>query len=533
MNNRRFFLFSSLIIILVATLPYLIGLALTPHNAMFFGNRVIAPADFSIYYSYINQGRLGHLFMSDAFTSEPYPATLIQPLWLVLGLAARALHISAPAIFAIARVLAIPVFLWTLWWATGWIWPDDSTKRRIGYIFPIVASGLGGLAILFQTGSITNNIWTYPDLWVSEAYTMLTLGSSPHFILVTAGIIFILVSVERSWSSATWRPTILAGIVALLTLSIHPFHVLTWFIVWLLLTIWRWIQSRKFPWSYVVRWMTVIFMASPVLLLYALQLLTDPLTINRAIQNINTTTPLWMTIIGLGLPLFAGGFGVLMWKPKDERWRFIVALVVSYFVAIYLPLAFQRRLSQGIMIPIAWLAVPAVVALFEYWRRKYELLAPVIIFFALLLVSSTWLLVDYVTVADYFRDLSLPARMYYVPQKYLALGKYLQTTKLDQPVMSTLLEGNVLGALSAHHFYIGYGVETINFSAKLDTINLFYQTMTIEQQRGLLQQNSLCYVIDSSRTRAYGQAFQPQLWPDLRAVWSGADIVLYRTPYCR
>jgi hypothetical protein len=57
--------------------------------------------------------------------------------------------------------------------------------------------------------------------------------------------------------------------------------------------------------------------------------------------------------------------------------------------------------------------------------------------------------------------------------------------------------------------------------------------MNERQQRTLLFQEQLCYVMTSPRTQAYGNAFQPDQWADLQRVWSGPTLALYRTPYCR
>lgn len=529
-QRERFFLWCAVVALLIAVLPFALGQALAPQGTVFFGNKLIAPADYSIYYSYINQGMRGYLFMYDAFTSEAHVATLFQPLWFVVGLAARVFHLSAPVAFAAARYLSIPIFLWTLWWASGWIWPNNLRRRKVGFIVSIIASGLGGFAANIGPRGI-DFPWTYPDLWVSEAYTVLTLWSSAHFLLVTSGIVFVLVAVERSWSEQRWSWAGWAGLVALVTLSIHPFHILTWVIFWILLTLWRWHSARKFPWSYVARWITVIAISLPILLFYALQLQFDILTIQRSIQNVNPTARPRDMVVSIGLPLLFALMSMRQWRPRDEQWRWLLTLTLAYIIAAYLPVLFQRRLTQGMMLPFAWLSAPIIESLiFSSHQRSTKRVVGTALGLCL---SFSWLFMGGVIVKDFARDIREPIRMYYIDRDHQELAQFVRTIDPHQPILGTLIESNVLAGQTAHQVYVGYGVETWKFAEKLDSMDHFFSSMSEIEQRQFLQREKLCYVLVSPRTIAKGGAFQPETWTDLVVAWSGKELTLYQTPYCR
>ncbi len=533
-SDRKFFVSCLLAAIVVGSFTFLIGQAMTPRGSKFLGNKVIAAGDYSVYYSYINQGRAGHLMMYDAFTSEAHRPTLIQPVWLVVGLLARLTGLSTPIAFALARLLATPLLVWALWWAARWLWPDDRLKQRTGMLLSLFAGGFGGLAAFLSMHSVGSVLWAYPDLWVSEAFTTLTLVSSAHFILVTSGIIFVLVAVERSWLEHKWSWALWAGAAALAVFSIHPFHLVTWSIVWVILTIWRTAVNRRVPWDYVKRWLTVIAIGSPMLLLYGLQLLFDPITIGRAAQNINRTGPVWGMAVGLGLLLIGAVIGTWYWRPRDERWRWLVALAIGYALAIYAPVLFQRRLSQGLMLPFAWLSVPAVVAGLTPIRHRLAAWPYGLFATATVLLTFSWLVVGILIVRDYFDELhGQPRFIYYLNTDYQSAATFLRATDPHQPLLTPLLEGNILAGLTAHQVFIGYGVETLNSGQKAKLVKDFYQTMNATEQHTLLAQWRLCYVLDSPWTRAYGQVFQPTNWPDLTLAWSGSKMRIYRTPYCR
>lgn len=540
MNDNRprpdwkFFFIVLIVTVVIGGLPYAIGRSMTPSGALFYGNKVIAPGDFSIYYSYINQGRQGRVMMYDAFTSEAHAPTLFQPLWFVVGLGARIFHLDAPTAFALARWLATPLLVFILWWTAQWLWPTERRRQRTALLLSLFASGVGGFAAVLTNSAASGQLWTYHDLWVSEAFTTLTLWSSAHFILVTSGIVFVLVAVERSWQERRWSWAMWAGLAALGVTAIHPFHVITWITAWVLLTVWRSLALRRLAWGYIARWALVLVFASPMLLLFGTQLFFDPLTVGRAAQNINETGPATLLLVGLGLLVLTAADGLWRWRPRDERWRWVVTLLAAYVIAVYLPLSFQRRLSQGLVLPFAWLSVPFVVTMFDLVRRRFAPLLYSFVGVFTVLLTFSWVLVGGLVVKDYVNELRGHWKyMYYVDAEHQALAEVLRTTDPHQPLLAPLLEGNVLAGLTAHQVFLGYGVETLDYEGKMTLTRDFYNRMSIAEQRALLRDWQLCYVLDSTRSRGYGPAFQPANWPDLKEVWAGPTTKLYQTPFCR
>src|SRR5690349_6192031 len=101
---------------LMATLPYLIGFAMRPAGYSLLGNSRVSAGDAPVYYSYIEQGRHGHWLMADVFTSEPYAATIWEPLWFIVGQVANIFHLTTPWAYAVARTVTMPVLILALWW---------------------------------------------------------------------------------------------------------------------------------------------------------------------------------------------------------------------------------------------------------------------------------------------------------------------------------------------------------------------------------------------------------------------------------
>jgi len=531
--DRKFFIIAAVAIIIAVTSPYLIGFATAPVGTQFYGNAIFAPTDASVYYSYIEQGRHGSAWMYDAFTSESHPATLWQPLWWIIGRGAELFNLSSPAANALARVLCLPLLLGAVWWALGWVFSDRG-HRRLAFILTMLAGGLGGLLTFWQNFQIGGAITVPIDLWVSEAFASLTTFGSPHFILVTAGLVFILTAIERSWAERQWRLIPWAGLVAAGVFIIHPFHLFTWLMIWGAITIGRTIAARRIVWGYIGRWLTVLAIAAPMVLVYLLQYLTDPLTHIRAIENINLMPDWPNVVIGL-IPLIPLATIGWWWLRGQARW-WLLAWAGMTLVAMYSPVHYQRRLSQGLSIPLAWMATPFLVFLWRHrtglWQTRWLRTTAVVL---VGVTTLTWLVIIGKTIASHAQDrLGEPRRFHYLSSDYNSLAIFLRAnTNPRQPLLATFTNGNIIAGLTAHQVFMGIGVETIHAGEKLVKAREFFSSMTQLQQRDFLMRYRICYILDGPRERAYGSAWQPQLWPNLRVVWRGAEMALYQATTCQ
>lgn len=532
--DRTFIVWAALAAMAMAALPYIFGVSLTPATYLFQGNTILAPGDPNVYYSYIEQARHGAILMRDVFTSEPHAATLWQPVWLVLGWLANIFHLSTPAVFALGRVLSMALFVATVWWAVRWLWPD-SFHRRAGVLLAIGMSGLGGIFALITHLDFGNLLGLPPDLWVSEMVPILSSWATPHFLLITSGYLFVLVSVERSWQEHAWRRIWLAGAVSLMTLSVHPFHILTWVALWVVLTFWRWIQTKTAPFDYLFRWVVILFMSLPAIVYYLIGLLADPIVQGRALQNVNLTPQWWEVLIGLGGALILAGVGTRrLQRERNRRVLWIAAWALVQLMVIFSPFDSQRRLMQGMIIPFALLATPVVVAM---WRSQGTGLAKrtaIIIGLTGLLATST-----IITGAKIIGDYSQERRgrdhwEYFLTPEYQALFSFVKTfVPVDRPILASAWDSVLIAGFTGQTVVSGHPVETLDYKEKYATVKNFYYQATQFEQASILRRYRACYILTGPRELAYGSAFKPQAWPDLQVAWTGPTMTLYRVTNCR
>lgn len=524
----RFILIITATAIVFAMLPTLIGWAMTPAGYRWYGNYALAPGDASVYFSYSIQGQAGHIFMFDAFTGEAHRPTLFQPLWWLVGQTVHTFQMPIQVAFHLFRAMAVVVLVGTLWWAVKRIFPDQQS-RRWGLVLALFGGGFGGFVTIFLPGLLPAASLIPPDVWVSEWYPSLTLLVSSHFSLVTSGLVFVLVMIEQI--HMTGRQRVITGLVLATTLSIHPFHILTLGLIWMIGTLWRWVTTKQFPRPYVQSWLSVTWFTLPVLLWYGLLLFTDPVTAERARQNSNHTAAAWWVLIGLGAGLV---LAVLEWQrsQKSATKQFLATWAAGMMLAIYAPVIFQRRLGHGLWIPVALLATPLVVRWWQHMRKPWTKTGFLVGITLLFFLSPVTTAVR--TAAAYRHELLAGNyQLYYIRPEFIDLLRAISALDRHWPILAAIGTSNTIAGSTAHQVFIGLPVETLEYRRKKDLLTEWWATASIERQRAILEQESICYIVDGPVERTYGQAFQPERWPDLRVVWRGPTITLYQTPVCK
>lgn len=519
--------------VVVGSLPYLIGLVMRPSGYSLVGVSPLAAGDATVYYSYIEQGRHGSWFMHDVFTAEHSSATIWQPLWFLIGQAANLFQVSTPWAYALARILATPLLVLALWWFTGWLWTDRRPRLTASFV-AILGAGLGGWLWVLWPHWVGHFGYGAIDQWVSEAFLNLTLLGSPHFILVTAGILVALVSVERSWEDRSWTRMKWACLAAFGVVAIHPFHIVTWALIAFGMILVHWRSAHRLPHGYIARWLVLGITILPVVMLYGLQLTFDPLTISRAAQNVLRTPSPLRTILGLGALLPLGLWGIWKFARQNRRWAFVSVWAVATILAMYTPVSFQRRLSQGLIIPWAILSIPVLMMWWERARRHGVLAAMSLIIGVAILLGSTWPSVLVRFMQSYQGQLDgRPGHTYFLsPDQQQSIAFLRTSNAILPPILASLHDSNIIAGLTARTVFVGHEVETIDYRTKADVLDRFYHTSSDEERRAILSYYHICTIIDGPQERAIGSTFVPSTWPDLEPIWTSPSVTIYRAQQC-
>ncbi len=499
--------------IVFSLIPFVTGRLMQPAGTYYYAAYNRAPGDTSIYYRYIEQGRTGGPLMRDFFTTDAHPAILWQPVWWAVGRTAETFGISTPNAFAGARAVGAAVLAATMWWAAGLLWRD---RRRVWSVWVgYFGAGVGGWMIfLFRSWT---NAWHLPpyDLWVSEAYPWLSSLASPHFLLVTAGLLAVMIGTEQCHSR---RSSIWLGVVLLMLTSIHPFHILTIGLTWAGLTIVEALTAAPEWRLRLVRRISIGVWAIPSLVYYALTWF-QPIMLERATQNINSTF-IWISLVGF-VPLMIAA--LMAFRFRRDRSIYILAMWgAAIMLATILPLDFQRRFVQPLAVPLGLLGG----FLFSVWWSAGRLKRAAVIAPCLLMVASP--IAGIATAIHTIRldSVSTSANFTYLRPEYVRLLDALKTHPEWSPVLTSRIEGNILGAFDPVRVYLGHGVETTRFKEKSDQMKHFFTDWSSGQQASFLRSTGVCSVLVTPYTQTYGTAFPGR---DVRMVplFSAGDLVLY------
>lgn len=446
---------------LLSSLPALFGWLNSNSQRVFIGRIPYSTSDTGPYYSIIEQVRQGRILAGNQFTSEPQQPSLLHPLWILLGWLAALTHLSTPWAFHLSRVLAVGLFLWVLERGLRVLFADWRT-RLLAVVIVGTSSGLGWI-IYLRSPTPPHFMQVPVDLWVSEANTMLSLMHSSLFVL--SQLFLCLVYWATYQLTLHRRNTWYIGPLLLVLGLMHPYDMipvgmvtLVWMIGWLVVQAPPRAERWRATWQYVRWWLWVI----PIAPYYLLIVLHQPAMVGWLKQNVDITPGAPQMLLGYGLlwPLALSGAWRL-WKTHRAEMLLLVAWVAMTLVLAYWPgLSIQRRLLNGLHIPLAILAAVGVLWFTNkviFPRLKYVFLA-----LAMLLLAATNLdLIKSAVANDLWPDRA-DYPMYLNRQEAQGLVWLRNHSTFDQVVWCDVWSGNTVAGLIARTVAFGHGNQTLH-----------------------------------------------------------------------
>lgn len=534
----RFLIVMILVVIVITSGPYLFGWLNAPKDSYYLGMSILSPADPPVYYSWFNQVKEGRLIFKNLFTSGPQTAVIVNSYWLFPGFLAKFFKISAPLAYQIARILTIPFLIITLYILISYIFPEF-LKRKVTLTFMLFASGISGLfAPEFYKGSFEINGYFYlpADLWVSESNIFLTMLHSGHFIASLTLLVLIFLLILIFLESKKISQIVLAGVLALILFS---FHLYTAPLIFMVLGIF-WLASsfinKKINWRFFKSLVIFGLISLPLFFYYWLVLLFDPLMIQKAIQNISLTPAWYLNIFSYGFLLIFGLLGlILFFKNKeyqDSKKLFLAVWLIVQFVIIYLPFNFQRRIMEGLQIPLVFFTVAALFFIyrklkiklsqktFNFWVKNPMIL----IFLFFILFCFTNFLVWFSNFYYYFYD----DGYFYWPKDEILAMKYLNQLPDDIVILSGSVAGNFIPAFSDRTVFLGHKVETLFFDSKRLLVTWFFETNNQDEQKiKFLKDNNITHLYYGGLERVGGE-FNPEAKSYLKKIYQQGEVVIYQ-----
>lgn len=485
-------------LLVVASLPTALGLALQTPQLAYTGARWFSPQDAPVYYGWIRQAAEGEWLLSNRFSAEPGVRGTLNLYWVVVGKLAALMGLSPMAAFALAQLVSIPLMVLAVDFLASRVLASRG-DRRWALALACLASGWGFMLLpwLDATPDLFTGVPATPvDLWVPEATLVHTALHSGHL----AAAVAVLAVTAGAWINALrlgrLRSALAAGLWSALLFSFHPFEAVLVGSLVLLTTAVAAVRGLRLAWVLAGAWALA---ASPPLLVH-LWSLGDPRVAARAAQNVilspSAATLPWALGL-LGVAAVVGAARAL----RQGTWRDAGTLVLLTWVPLqlgllYAPVAFQRRLMIGLPVGLALLGAPVLRAAAISLRRHLPWawaghLAVAILGVALLAPSSAYVLAH---------DLDLIVRRHpavFADRAELdALAWIAEHTPSSAVVLAPPAWGGRVPAWAGRTTVAGHPIETVDAAAKARLAQRYFAgTLDAAVAEAWLRQQRVTHVL--------------------------------------
>ncbi|MFH0952650.1 MAG: DUF6541 family protein [Patescibacteria group bacterium] len=533
-NDNKFFWLIVTIAVVMTLIPHLIGWGRVINNefAEYQAYNTYAVADTNVYYSYINQAKEGQLLFANNFTSEPQSPSMFHPLWLLGGWLSFITKLSAPVIFQILRVVAGSFMLWAVYRFLIWL---QLSKQQRRWVFPIIVlgSGLGFFLAPWSDFSIYRSFFS-TDISIAESNTFATLYHSPLFPLSQALIILSLQYFITAWREQKKKLLVLSGLTVLILSLVHTYDLITVAAVLLAYGLIKLLRSeisnppelRR----YIKYGLGLIPFAVPAVIYYLVIMSREPAIAGWLKQNITLSPTIWSYLLGYGLlvPLAIAGAGKVL-KENYNRSVLLIVWLVTGLVLMYFPyLQIQRRLTNGMHIPLAILAGLGLMVLWQWAVKRSRWLSfPVMIIALAGLIATPIAVIVRDSLSVSVQD-EKDHRYYFTETEKSSYEFLAEEAGKDDIIYSHPWTGNVLAG-QGRLVFLGHGHQTVDWDTKRAQIDGFFTDWSDNNRQEYLANNSIKYLYYGPAERKLGE-WDPAkaLW--LRQIWGENDIAIYKYP---
>jgi hypothetical protein len=528
----------AVLVLVVTFLPYALGYLLAPSDWE-FGGVVMNFEDSHGYLAKMNQGAAGSLTYQIPFTSEEHEGAFVGGFFLALGWICALTGLPVVWMWHLSRLVFGFLLLWSAYVFISYF-VEDIRQRLVAFLLVCFSAGFGWAVLL--TGRFSILGFDLIDFKMPEAHTFFTVLTFPHFALGATLLLVIFLLVLTLHRTRRWRHAVFAGLASLLLAVVHPYNLLIvagTLGIWLLILLWR---QRSVPWLELAGSVVAGLMALPAFAYYLYIFSTNPAFSAWSSQSGSPSPHPLHYLIGYG-PLLILALPVMVHQARKADVETILPLIWVVVVAIlvYAPLKQQRRMVEGVHVP---LSVLATIGLYSWWLPRLERSPTVrklitlrqrsysprrmrnfIVFLVLVLTlpSNLYLLTSLAVTATQH-----PYPFFHERAEIEAVDWLASETEWGDTVLAAYGTGSYIPARVDHRVFVGYWAETAQFDAKVEMVDRFFQGETPDSwRRELLHQYDIAYVYSGPRERILG-TFDPDAADYLIPVFTNELVTIYR-----
>ncbi len=533
------------IIVLIAALtvalansPYVLAYALAPPD-MEFSGVVINFEDTHGYLAKIRQGSEGKLLYQIPFTSEDHEGAFVGGFFLALGWVCALTGLPVLWMWHLSRIAFGFLLLLTSYLFIAFFL-KDRTQRLACFLLVSISAGFGWIVLL--TGRFSILGFDLIDFKMPEAHVFFTILTFPHFALGATLLLVIFILALLFYKTRRFRYAVLAGLAGIMMGIVHPYNML---IVagtlgcWLLVRLW---DERRFPAYEILGTFLMGLMALPPFVYYLYVFSTNPAFSAWAAQSGSPSPHPVHYLIGYGPFLLLAVPAMVPIARRTDRERTLPLLwILIVAILIYAPLKQQRRMVEGVHIPLSLLAT---VGLFGYylprWERSRTLrrlltlrhrsysprrMRRFIIFVVLVVtIPSNLYLLASLALTAYLH----PYPSFHERAENEAIEWLEKETEPTDIILTAYGTGSYIPSRIDHRVFVGYWAETAQCAAKIAMVDRFFHANTADSWRiELLEQYGIGYLFYGPREATLG-GFDPSSSAYLSATFANQLVTIYR-----
>jgi hypothetical protein len=493
-TNRRWVVCFAVIVILITSIPYLLGYAVQGSEWRFTGF-IFGVEDGNSYIGKMLRGAYGGwLFTSPYTTTAQNGLFAFLPYTLLGKLASQpGMHAQLVALFQIFRgVGAFLVILAS--YDLICLFIEDEKMRRIALALISLGGGLGWILIfLIQSNSLSS----LPlEFYSPESFGFLQIYGLPHLAVARALLFWgICRYLNTAKDEHAAKNRILGGLFWLIAGLFQPLAVATGWILLALhqIVLWLtgWARNHQLSLSpeqreYVITaiWMGLI--SSPIVLYSLIASQIDPFFVAWTKQNlILSPNPLYYLAAYLVFLPFVLKQIIRTFQAKDLKGLFLSAWVIGFPFLAYAPHNLQRRLPEGIWAAMIILAI-WYISNKGWGQSRWMMGIYAISFLSTLLVFAGGL-----------QAVARPSEPIYIPAGEAKAFQYFSTNQIeDQFILADYSVGNNLPAWAPEFVLVGHGPESVDFSKYDELVKRFFGgNVSLDERKDILIKEKVNYLI--------------------------------------
>jgi hypothetical protein len=528
----------AVIVVTIAFLPYALGYLL-PTPGWEFSGIVMNFEDSHGYLAKMRQGAEGQLLYQIPFTSEDHDGAFVGGFFLALGWICAISGLPVIWMWHLSR-LFFGFFLLLAAYVFIAFFLEDTKQRLVAYFLASVSAGLGWIVLLSGRFSILG--FDLIDFKMPEAHVFFTLLTFPHFALGATLLLAIFCLCILLHQTQRWRYAVMAGLAGLLLAVVHPYNLLIVAValgIWLLIIVWR---ERRLPLRELAGPVLLGLMALPVFVYYLWVFANNPAFGAWADQSGSPSPHPLHYLIGYG-PLLILSLPAMVDKARkaDSDGLLPLIWVLSVALLLYAPLKQQRRMVEGVHVPLSLLAAAGLYSYYlPRWERSKTLRKLVTFrqqaysprsfrnFMVFLVLVATVPSNLYIVASLAATTVQHTYPFFHEREENEAIEWLAQETARSDTVFGSHGTGSYIPARINHRSFAGYWAETARCHEKLGMVDRFFQEETPDAWRvGLLKEYDIAYVFYGPREELLG-GFDPAEAEYLSPVFDNDLITIYR-----